>query len=83
MHIRFFVWVVPLGMAAGLLWALPPLLVPETAAAPTQGIDIARIETEASKTAVRSFDDGHQMYLGVLDVLRTYEGPEALIVRSW
>ena len=61
---------VSLGIAAGLFWVILPLFAEQTVAAPSQSLDVWQLERDASKQTTRSFDDEHQMHIGVLDILR-------------
>ena len=64
---------ISLGIAFGLMLAIPTIIAPRTLAAPAiETIDISQINLDASKKALPSFDDHFQSYIGVLDVLRPY-----------
>ena len=67
---------ISLGIAGGLMLAVPTIISPKTLTAPpSETIDIPQINRSASNRALPSFDDDYQIYLGELDVLRPYPTP--------
>jgi hypothetical protein len=67
---------ISLGIAAGLIFTVPSIIPRTTLAAPPPiTIDVMQIYRNVSRTALPSFDDEYQRYIGVLDVLRPYPGP--------
>jgi hypothetical protein len=67
---------VPLVIIAGVIWVYPSSNSAQQIAEPaTDGVDVGQIERNANRNTALSFDDHHQRYMGVLDVLRDYPGP--------
>lgn len=72
---------IPLGIGAGLIFTVPSIIpritlaAPPSTTAPPATVDVMQIHRNVSRTALPSFDDEYQRYIGILDVLRLYPEP--------
>ena len=61
-----------LSIAIGLLWISPPLFLPQTVAAQTEGIDVLEL-TRNAPAKLPAFEDTYQGLFGDLDAIKPQE----------